>query len=58
MVSLLLQYVFLFGILYLILGELMHRVCVRYWVNLYTEGSLCKVLGELIHRGKFVLGFG
>ena len=43
------------------MGEVIHRevllglllfysqreVCVRFWVNLYTEESLCKVLGEL-----------
>ena len=30
------------------------EVCVRFWVGLYTEGSLCEVLGRLIHGGKFV----
>ena len=34
------------------------EVCVRFWVDLYTDGSLCLVLGGLIHRGKLMLGFG
>ena len=34
------------------------EVCVRLWVDLYTEGSLCYILGGLIQRGKFVLSLG